>query len=274
MIFVTKVDGRKQVFEKSKIYKTCVRMGATPEQAEQIAEKIASEVYDGISTKRILNMIFSYMKIFKPEFKYKIDLREAISMLRPKPDFETFVAQLLKSEGYEVRQNVILSGECVEHEIDVIATKGNEIVYVEVKHHLNPHAYTGLDVFLEAYSAFLDLKDGYKTGKNKINFNKVLVVCNTKISDHAKKYSECRGIMHIGWKYPVENGLERMIEERKLYPITILKGVDQKTRNKLCDAGIVTLKQLLENDVKEMQRKTNIEKNKLNLLISKAREVI
>lgn len=274
MVFVTKVDGRKQPFDKSKIYRTCIRMHATPDQARDIAEKIESKVYNEITTKKILNMIFVYMKKYKPEFEYKIDLREAISILRPKPDFETFVALLLKSQGYEIEQNLIVPGICVEHEIDVIARKDDETVYVEVKHHVNPHTYTGLDVFLQTNSTFQDLKDGYRTGLNKINFNKALVVCNTKISDHAKKYAECKGIKHIGWKYPVDAGLEQMIEESKLYPITILNGLDKKTKIKLGDAGIVLLKQLLEYNIDEIQRKTNISKNKIEKLVKITKKIL
>lgn len=274
MIYVTKVDGRRQTFDKSKVYRTCIRMHATHDQARHVTEKIESKVYNGITTKKILNMIFAYMKNYKPEFRYKIDLREAISMLRPKPDFETFVALLLKSQGYEIEQNLIVPGTCVEHEIDVIAKKGDEIVYVEVKHHLNPHTYTGLEVFLQANSTFQDLTDGYRIGINKINFNKVFVVCNTKISEHAKRYAECKGIKYMGWKYPVDAGLEEMIEQMQLYPVTILKDLDHKTKIKLGDAGIVSLKQLLEYDINELKRKTEISKNKLESFIKKAKEIL
>lgn len=274
MTFVIKADGKKQFFDRSKIYKTCIRMHANPEQARYIVKEIENRVYNGITTKKILDMIFAYMKKLKPEFKYRIDLREAISRLRSKPDFENFVALLLKSQGYEIEQNIIIQGLCVEHEIDIIARKNDEIIFVEVKHHINPHTYTGLDIFLQINSTFQDLKDGYKKGITKINFNKALVVCNTKISEHAKRYAECKGIKHIGWKYPRDSGLEKLIEENRLYPITFSENFDKKIKIKLGDAGIVLLKQLLEYDIDKIQRKTNISKNKIEKLVKIAKEIL
>ena len=156
-----------------------------------------------------------------------------------------------------------MPGRCVDHEVDIIAEKGDENILVEVKHHFQPHTFTGLPVFLEVQAKFEDFLDSYRTGKNKINFNKVLVICNTKISDHAKRYSICKGIQSIGWRYPEEKGLEQMIEEKGLYPITFLKGLDVRIQSKLGDNGIVLLKQLVEMDLNEIVKKTGIGKEKI-----------
>jgi predicted RecB family endonuclease len=274
MIFVTKFDGRREPFTKSKIIRTCLRMHATYAQARAIADKIEKEAYNGIPTKKILSMVFSYMKEFKPEIKYQIDLREAISLLRPKPDFEKFIGLLLKSQGYSVEQNLVIPGKCVEHEIDAVARKGKETLYVEVKHHMNHHAYTGLDVFLEANSTFEDLREGYKENKHSINFTRALVVCNTKISEHAKRYAECKGINYIAWKFPEGNSLEYIIEKEKLYPITILKNLDYKVENKLGDSGIVLLKQILELSLEDLERITNLPREKAKKLVEETRKVL
>jgi len=274
MIFVTKFDGRKQPFIKSKIVRTCLRMHATPQQARAVADRIEKEAYDGIPTKEILRMIFTYMKDFKPEIKYQIDLREAISLLRPKPDFEKFVGLLLYSEGYSVEQNLIIPGKCVEHEIDAVARKGDEIIYVEVKHHMNHHTYTGLDVFLEANSTLEDLKEGYKEKKHNINFTKTLVVCNTKISEHAKAYADCKSIGYMGWRFPEQRGLESIIEEKKLYPITMLKSLDPKVEVRLGDSGIVLLKQILELRIEELENITKLPSNKVKKLLEEVKKIL
>ena len=273
-MFVTKFDGRREPFYKSKVLKTCMRMGATYSQAKAVADKVESKAYDGIPTRQILSLIFEYMEKYKPSVAHQIDLREAISLLRPKPDFEKFVGLLLASEGYEVKNNLILLGKCVDHEIDAIATKGGETLYVEVKHHFNHHTYTGLDVILQANSAFEDLKEGYKLGKHSINFTKALIVCNTKLSEHAKAYAACRGIECIGWKYPTDTGLEQMIEKRKLYPITYIKGLDRKMREKLADAGIITLKQLLEAGIDRLTAITKVSAKVLGPIVSNAEEIL
>jgi transcriptional regulator NrdR family protein len=54
---VIKADGRKQLFDKEKIIQTCLRIGASREIAEHIANKIGAKVYNGMETRKILKMI-------------------------------------------------------------------------------------------------------------------------------------------------------------------------------------------------------------------------
>ena len=274
MTFVTKFDGRKQPFDKSKIIRTCLRMHASFEQAKEIADKIESKAYDGIPTKKILQMIFTYLKKYRPEIEHEIDLKEAIASLKPKPDFEKFVQLLLQEFGYKVIPNQIVAGKCVEHEIDAIAEKDEEKIFVEIKHHLNPHTYTGVDICLETFARLLDLKEGFEAGLNKINFTKALIICNTKFSEHAKKYAEAKGIQLIGWREPEEKGLERMIEEKKLYPITFLKILDKESQEKLVNSGIVLLKQLMEQEPKELSRKTKIPISKIKTFLNCVKKIL
>lgn len=273
-IFVTKFDGTMQPFQREKIVDTCVRMGATKEDAKKIADIIERKIYDGIATKKILQMIFRLLKKYRPAVEHQIDLREAISILRPKPDFERFVHLLLEEHGYEVTPNQIIRGKCVEHEIDGIARKKNETILVEVKHHYNHHTYTGLDVGRIAWATFEDLEEGFEQGLNSVKFTGIMIVCNTKLTEHAKQYAKCRGIMHIGWKAPPEHGLERMIEEKKLYPITLLKKLSKRDKTKLLDEGIIALKQLVDCEVNELSRKTGMRRDKLQTLVRKAKEIL
>lgn len=274
MVNVTKADGTSQAFDRNKIKHTLIRMRAPPEVAEEIADKIEQKVYEGIPTKKILQLIFTYLKKYKPEIRHTKDLRTSITLLRSKPDFEYFVGFLLQAEGYEVKMNRILQGRCVDHEIDVIASKDSEILYVEVKHHSQPHIYTGLDVFLEANSAFEDLVAGFNTAKNGTNFTKAYVIINTKISDHAKRYSSCQGIDSIAWKTPERGSLEDLIEKHRFYPITILKGLDNFSFTRLADNGIILLKQLIETEESEIQKKTQLPISKVEEFAAKAREIL
>jgi len=273
-MLVTKFDGRKQPFSKEKVIRTCLRMHASLKEARAIADKVESKAYDGITTRRILRMIFFHLKKYRPEIKHQIDLREAISLLRPKPDFERFVQLLLKEIGYEVTPNQILKGKCVEHEIDAVAKKDEEIFLVEVKHHINHHTYTGLDVCLITQARLEDLIDGFKFGLNTMKLKRALIICNTKFSDHAKTYASCKGITLIGWKMPFEHGLEQIVEKNKLYPITFLKGLDLETSERLADSGIILVKQLIEEDINKLKRRTKVSKKKLKILVEKARNAL
>ncbi len=274
MVKVIKYDGSEQEFDRKKVMRTCRRMGASKKVAKEITDIIENKAYDGMRTKKIMDMVFKQMKKHKPSIRYTINLRDAISMLRPKPDFEIFVARILKAQGYKVKSNQIIKGKCVDYETDAVAEKDDEVLFVEVKHHYKAHTYTGVSVFLETRAKLEDLIEGHGNKNNKSKFTKALIVCNTKFSDHGKKYAKCRGISYIGWKAPEEYGLERMIEEKKLYPITFLKDMTSKDQVKLGDNRIVTLKQLANGDIDEIVKKTKVSKKKLGKYVKGAKEIL
>lgn len=271
--FVTKAGGARQSFDKGKIVKTCLRMGATRRTAEEIAEGIETNIYDGIETSKILQMIFKRLSKHKTSARYQICLRRALSLMNPR-DFERFIQMLLSEHGYEVTQNQIIRGKCVEHEVDAIARKNNKAYIVEVKHHYKYHTPTGLDESRIARAVFEDITEGFKVGLNNLKIDKPLIVCNTKFSEHARRYAECRGILKIGWSSPPNRGLQTMIEEKKFYPVPCLKGVDEIVRERLASNGIILLRQLVANDPEELASKTKILSKNLASIIKEANIII
>ncbi|MEM5874575.1 MAG: restriction endonuclease [Candidatus Aenigmatarchaeota archaeon] len=266
MLYVIKADGSKQLFDKEKIFYTCIRLGLTVQQAKKVSDEIERKIYDGIHTRKILGMVFKLASEYKPDLKFIMGLKESISLLRSKPDFEKFIEKILKNLGYETKTNLIIEGKCIEHEIDIIAKSEKEFLMVEVKHHVNPHEPVPLDIFLKVNSVFQDIKEGFELKKHNFNFTNVLIVCNTKVSQHAMRYGTCKGIKFIAWKYPKENSLEILIEKYKLYPITILKSIEIEETYKLCDAGILTLKDLINSNPNEISIKTKINQKRIEEL--------
>ncbi len=273
-VSVTKADGTRQLFDKEKIVRTCLRMGATRAVAESIAEEIETRMYDGIETKEILQIIFRQLRKRKPAVKHQIDLRKALSLLNPAPDFELFVQILLSEHGYEITPNQIIRGRCVEHEVDAIARKNGETYIVEVKHHFNHHTPTSLDVSRISRAVFEDVTEGYELGLNDLKIDRAMIVCNTKLSEHAKRYAECRGIYHIGWSSPPTQDLQTMIEEKQLYPITYLRRLNRETRRKLVSNQIILLRQLTEKDPRELRRQTGISTKNFEALLRKSRAIL
>lgn len=170
-VFVRKADGTKQLFDRAKVVRTCRRMGATREVAEAIARKVERNIYDDIESRKILQMIFRQLSKYRPAVKHQIDLRKALSLMNPKPDFERFIQILLGEHGYEVTPNRIIRGKCVEHEVDAVARKNGETYIVEVKHHYNDHTPTGLDVSRIARAVFEDVTEGFKLGFNNLKID-------------------------------------------------------------------------------------------------------
>jgi hypothetical protein len=271
---VTKFDGTKQMFDREKVVKTCLRMGAPREVAEVIAEKIETNIHDGTETRKILQMIFRELRRYEPTVKHQTDLRKALSLLKPAPDFERFIQILLRDHGYEVTPNQIVRGRCVEHEVDAIARKDGETYIVEVKHHFNYHTPTGLDASRISRAVFEDVTEGYELGLNTLKIDRAMIICNTKFSEHAKRYAECRGIRHICWSSPPDRDLRTMVEEKKLYPITYLKRLDAATKRKLTFNGILLLRQLVENNPQKLRRRTGIAKETLESMIERSRKLL
>ncbi len=249
-------------------------MGATNAVAESIAKEIENRVYDGIETKKILQMIFKNLRKHKPVTRHQIDLRKALSLLNPAPDFERFIQLLLSEHDYEVTPNQILQGRCVEHEVDAVARRNGKTCIVEVKHHHKYHTPTSLDVSRISRAVFEDITEAYELGLNNLKIDYALIVCNTKLSEHAKRYADCRRIRHIGWSSPPNHDLQTMIEEKQLYPITFLKGLNTETRNKLASNGVILLKQLTEKTPKELRKQTRVSKEKLESIVGKARAIL
>lgn len=273
-VYVIKADGSRQLFDREKVKRTCIRMGTTIKVAEKIVDRVEAKSYDGIETKKVLRMVFSLLGKYKPSTKAQIDLRRAIALVKSKPDFEQFIQILLSEHNYKVTPNKIIRGKCVEHEIDAIARKDGRTYIVEVKHHYDYHKSSGLDVSRISRAVFEDITEGFELGLNKFNIDSAMIVCNTKLSSHSERYAQCRGIKHICWNHPPESDLQTMIEEKKLYPITYCKGLRKDERDKLSSARIILLKQIIEMSPEEIKRKTSIQRGKISKLIERARIIL
>jgi hypothetical protein len=270
-LFVTKADGSKQLFDKGKVANTALRLGANPALAQELAQQVEGKLYEGITTQRILQIIFALMGKYKPAVRHLFDLKRGISLMKPKPEFEVFIRVLLSQSGFQVKPNAILRGLCSEHEADAVASKDGLTYFVEVKHHANYHALTGLDESRIARAIMEDVTDGYEQGMTEAKIDRAMIVTNTRYSEHASKYGRCRGIMQIGWAFSEGFGLRDLVEKYKLYPLSCLRGVSVEVRLRLVDVGIVLIKQLREQDIGYVERKTGLSHEATLVLMEKVR---
>jgi len=270
MVKVTKWDGSREDFKSEKVVRTLLRVGASKDVAENVTSWIEGNICEGISTRRILDMALRRMKKYEPAVSFRKDLRTALCNIRSKPEFEEYVRIVLLAHSYKVTRNQVIQGFCVTHEIDGIAEKDGKTIYLEVKSHADPHSYTPFEVTLAVKAKWDDIKEGFKRGLNSQPFDKVLIVCNTKLTEHAQKYADCIGLEHMGWNSPLGRGLDRLIEEKRLYPTTILKSLTNKERDILSEHGVITLKQLVEAKGK----KVGIPKLRMTGLLEEAESIL
>ena len=94
------------------------------------------------------------------------------------------------------------------------------------------------------------------------------MLCNTKMTSHAERYAKCVGIQHIGWKTP-DGGIENMIRQTRTYPVTLLASATKAEKNKMSNAGIVTLDDLLK-----VSRVKSVSKDNLLKLKTEAKKIL
>jgi Restriction endonuclease/ATP cone domain len=257
-VSVKKADGSRQGFDREKIVRTCLRMGASVQVANQVADKVERRIYNGIPTAMVLQMILRFMRGQKPEIGNLLDLRRGLSLMFPKPEFEVFVQSLLARSGFEVSPNSLLTGKCVLHEVDGIAKREGVTYFVEAKHHVNYHALTGLDESRIARAILEDVGEGYAAGMSDLKIDKAMIVTNTRYSDEALQYGACRDILQIGWSSPMGHGLQDLIGGTHMFPLSCLKGLSQGARLRLANSGVVLFGQMANEEAANLTRKTGL----------------
>jgi HJR/Mrr/RecB family endonuclease len=270
-VFVTKADGSTQLFDKAKVVKTCLRIGADRQIAVQIADEVDSLVYDGIPTHKVLQITLKLLREHKPTIRHFLDLKKGLSVMNSKPEFEKFVQILLIHHGFEVGPSQIIKGKCIGHEVDAVAKKDGVAYFVEAKHHSNYHTPTGLDESRIARAVLEDAAEGFLRGKSNLKIDRAMIVTNTRYSEHAKRYGKCRNILQIGWNSPKKLSLQSMIEQKKVYPISCIRGLSNQTRIKLVNSGVVLIKQLVEEEPSKLSEETDLSQEFLKRIIEKAK---
>jgi hypothetical protein len=98
-----------------------------------------------------------------------------------------------------------------------------------------------------------------------------MIVTNTRYSEHAKKYGGCRNIVQVGWNYPEKGGLEDIILEKNLHPLSCIRGLKNDFRLKFVNSDMVLIRQLLAEDVAVLSRKTGLPSSAVKDIMEKAR---
>ena len=274
MVMVRTASGKRQKFNPQKIYRTCIRAGASKQLANEIVREISGEVYEGIPTRKILSMVLDSLRRHQADaLACRYDLKQAIMRMGPAGfAFETYLFQVFEHHGYRARLRQHVKGLCVEHEIDLILEMDGRRSMVEVKYHNSPGIYTGLKETLYTYARFLDLSQGHEA-KTCEMFDEAWLVTNTRSSLEARRYARCKGIRLLGWKFPRNMGLERMIETKGLYPVTVLNALDTKSFEALAKKRKMLVTDLVDETPSRVSELTGLGLSRAEELVRQARGV-
>jgi len=216
--------------------------------------EIKNHLYQDIPSAEIYQQINQILKTSsEPHVFSRYQLKQAIMQLGPSGyPFEKFIAALLQGLGYSVETGVIVSGKCINHEIDVVALKDNQHFMVECKFHNRSGTRSDVKVALYVKARFDDVASV---------FRQAWLITNTKLTSDAIQYGECAGMKMIGWSYPNKGSLQDLITDTHLHPITYLSSLSQSQKQQFLDNGIVLCKFLHQKN-SEFFRSLNISADK------------
>lgn len=239
---VTKSDGTQQLFEEQKLIESLKRVGASDQAIDEVVEEVGKNMTNGISTSDIYHKAFALLKKHSVHTAVKYSIRRG--MLELGPDgfpFERFVARIFKLWGYDAVTDQKILGVCVEHEVDVVAWKDDELAMVEAKYHNEFGLKSDIKVALYVKARFDDISGNtFIYGGKKRKLTERFLFTNTKFTEMAIKYAECNKLRLIGWNYPLNNSLHTIIEENGLHPITLLSTLSHQEKSDMINRGVLT----------------------------------
>ena len=265
---ITKADGTTEPFRAEKLETSLTRAGASRDEVRRVVEQVEQELFPGMTTEAIYRRAFAILRESTNLTATKYSLRRALFGLGPTGfPFETFLARLFEDEGYEVDIGKTMHGNCAPHELDLIAYKTNDCFVAEAKFHQRPAVKSDLQVALYSYARFLDLK-GHKPTPKACGVVSYWIITNTKFTKTAVEYAECVGLSLLSWGYPHKNNLQSKIEEKRLYPITVLTSLTRKEKASLLQTGVILCRDLIDN--RDHLRSIGLPHNKIERVMAES----
>ncbi len=246
-VFVRKSSGELEQFSFRKLKKSLQKSGASDEMINSIIKTISPYLYDEITSKEIYKKAFHLLKKSSRICASKYSLKRAIFDLGPTGyPFERLVGAILKQKGYKTQVSVLLQGECVTHEIDVLAKKEGNTFTIECKFHSNIKTVSNVKIPLYINSRFLDVQKKWNANPNKTTFLKQgWIVTNTRFTEDAIHYGKCAGLILLSWDYPKNNGISKNVDQYGLYPITVLTTLTKREKKLLIENDIILTQDLV-----------------------------
>jgi hypothetical protein len=251
LLVVTKANGTFEPFSVEKFQRSLRRAGASEAAIEGVTRQVLTQFENGMSTRELYRYAFSLLKAGRTNRSVaaRYRLKQAIVALGPSGfPFERFVAELLKSQGFATQVGQLLSGRCVRHEVDVVATKAETYRLVECKYHNRRGDVTDVKVSLYFHARFLDLCASSHDRLPAPDIEGWLVT-NTRFTDDAQRYGVCAGLQLLSWDFPSGAGLREMIDAGALYPITCLTTLSAAEKRLLLEHDVLLCRNLIDDPV-------------------------
>ncbi len=269
-----KSTGDIEDYNEKKLAESLRRAGASKPLISRTLYAVRPSGNRKITTDMLYRRVFQTLWREDRAIAEKYSLKRAIMNLGPAGHvFESFIARIFESHGYETRVSQIVQGKCVSHEVDVLARKGNKHYMIECKYHNKGNIRSDVKVVLYTQSRFLDIQSVWERNELQGDIHQGWLATNTRPTSEAVAYAKCVGIRVIAWRYPEGAGLEYFIESKRLYPITVLPSFPVSLVERAMKDRILLVSDLANWDERALSRALMIEFRLARKILQEAREL-
>jgi hypothetical protein len=256
---IIKESGEAEKFNKGKIRRSLLNSGMKAADAEQLIDMVLRTIEPPYTTRKVFRAAKKHMRRMDLVCTMKYSLKQAIYALGPSGyPFEKYIGKVLAKDGYTVEVGKFVEGACVTHEVDVVALRDDSCYVVECKFHHSRRTISDVKTALYVHARFEDIREAGDACPNGNHLLKGMIVTNTRFSSEAVKYAECVGLETLGWKYPVKRSLEKVIEQRRTYPVTVLPAATKAIVRSLIESDIVLASEIDAMDARRLSRVTGL----------------
>lgn len=268
-VLITKADGERESFSPVKLEESLKYAGASTTSRARVLAHISRELKPLMTTEDIYKRAFALLRQEEAvPIAARYSTKRAVYSLGPSGfPFEQFFAEVLKAHGWSVRTDVMLTGRCAPHEVDILAEKNGKRVGIEAKFHNEPGGKTDIKDALYVHARYEDLKVA------PTEFSRVdegWLITNTQFTSNAIRYARCSNLTLIGWDYPRSRGLMQLIEDAKVHPLTCLTTLSDGEKRRLLDKRIVLCKSVQSEHV---LREHGVPPAKIPLVLEEAQKL-
>ena len=272
---VKRQTGESTVFDIEKLRTSLQKSGASEIEIGQVLERMKPHMHNDITSKSIYKLAFKYLKQISGTFAARYSLKRALRDLGPAGFyFERWVAKFLESYGYETCVNQIIKGNAVSHEADVIAKKGNDLLWIECKFRNSLESKVAVTTPMYLLSRIKDISTKeYELFGSKDLFNQCWLITNAYLTSDAIAFGEFYGVNMLSWDYPAKKSIKTLVDQKALYPVTCMTSISKREKNYLLEENCILVKDIYDNP-QILRNNPIINRRNVNKILKEVKELI
>jgi len=218
-IVVHKAGGEWQYFSSDKLFKFLKNVGLSSVECEFVLSELVRSLGKEINTREVTASVVAILRQLPKGARYAAIYTLKDSLRRMGPDghnFEKFIGKLFEYSAYKVNVSQFVRGDCVEHEVDVVASNDTEINLVECKFHNTEGKRSDVVVAMYTHARFMDIEQADKRDDRKVIG---WLATNTKLTIDALKYVQCKGMHLLSVENPHNDNIMTKVRDANLFPL-------------------------------------------------------